>query len=164
MEYPETVYSAVDRAVRRWGDDIDKAVNWLNLSLRRRKDFDDLLDGLLQDACRDLIHDRRHTINVKIRNQNGHYDKRPKVQTGGGAGQRAAESYYDYYIGGSTLGLLQGDELEEIADHEEAIAEGHTFNARLCRKLRKIVSDGKLVKDAVSESRLRKIFRECKKS
>jgi hypothetical protein len=157
MEYPETVYSAVDRAVRKWGDDIDKAVNYLRSSLRKRKDFDDLLDGLLQDACRDLIHDRRHTINVKIRNQNGHYDKRPKVQTGGEAGEKAAESYYDYYIGGSTLGLLQGDELEEIA-------EGHTFNARLCRKLRRIVSDGKLVKDAVSESRLRKIFRECKKS
>jgi hypothetical protein len=163
MEFPESVYNSVDLCARKWGDDIDKGVTALEASLRRRKDFDEIAKGLLRDACRDLIHDRRHAINKQIKNQNGTYDKEPKVATGGRSGNKAAESYYDYYIGGSTLGLLCGEDLEEIAEHEEAIAEGHNFNARLCRKLRALVTDGKCVKEVLSHSRLKKIFQQCKK-
>ena len=71
---------------------------------------------------------------------------------------------YNYRIGGTLLGLVFGKDLLGIAEHERAIAEGHTFNARLAEALNPIVPANKRVKDAVAEKRLQMIFRQIRET
>ncbi len=162
MKFNEDVLKAAAKAAADHPDDIPKAVAQAEKAIRRFPDFDEMIDSLVSQAITDLIYDARHTISKRMRNAAGDYAPDAKVVVGKSAAvQAAARSVYDYCIGGTTLGMLTGEQLRAVADSEEAIANGHLVNVRLARKLASIVPLKKTVREVVKEARLQKIFHEA---
>lgn len=158
-EYPENVLRAAEKSVLKHPNDLDKAIEQCEKSVRRLKTFDSLVDFLIHKALQDLVYEKRHTMNVSMKRAASEYGGLGKVISGHSEGlARAARSVYLYHIGGSTLGALTGDQLEQIATDEQMIADGHLFNANLCLKLQPLVKKGKTVKDCVNEKKLNAIF------
>ena len=108
---------------------------------------------------REYIHGRRHDLNVQMRRVSGDYGGQAKVTAGEAVG-RVAISVYSYMIAGATLGSLKGEDLLSVAESEAATAEGHQFNAKLCKKLQSLVTADKTVRQCVSAVKLKKIFKE----
>lgn len=163
MDFPEAVLALVREAEAKNPNDIDEAVETAAKKIRKLPEFDSLVDAFVTRAVRELIHDARHNETRLIKKEAGSYDAIPKVSSVGDAVNRAAMSVYLYRIAGRTLGDLLGSELEAIAKNENEIAEGHLFNARLMDRLRKMVPEDKRVREAVKESRLNALFKECEK-
>lgn len=143
-------------------DDIESAVQSAVRDVRRLKNFAALIDHVLTVAVRRMIHDVRCHQNRQIRKDNGGYGGPAKVKPGADTSE-IAQSVFLYFINGITLGQIRGEDLEEIAAGESARAEGHEFNARLCRRLRSFVKDGQTVQQVVTESKLKRIFAELQK-
>lgn len=159
MNFPADCITIADKAITKHGDDITAAINLAETQIRKMKEFPELVDSLVRGAVQELVYQRRHVANTAARKAAGAYGQAAKVVTGASeAVQEVARSLYGYYIAGRTLGSVLGSELEEIADSETAVAAGHSFNARLCRKLAQIVPVDKTVREAVSERKLKALF------
>ena len=68
------------------------------------------------------------------------------------------KSLFDYFVSGTTLGRMTGEQLRATAESEATKAEGHQFNATLCSTLAEIVPEGKTVRECVKETGLKTIF------
>ena len=161
MNLPSHVIAIVSAAVERHHNDIPAAVNESEKRIRKLADFPELVDGLVRSAIQDAVYERRHTVNVANKRQAGQYGQPGKVKTGTSQSLGAVKrSVYQYYIAGRTLGTILGGELRDIAANEDATAAGYTFRAQLCRRLADIVPAEKTVREAVTEKKLRTLFRE----
>jgi len=161
MKFTEEVKVIVREANANHPSSAEDATTEALQGVRGLKSYKSLVDALVKHAVQDLIHDGRHDINKGIRKQEGRYSPLPKVQVGSSpAVMRAEVSVYLYRIAGTSLGEVFGKELLGIAVHEENRANGHIFNARLCRHLAEVVPDNKKVKNAVKENQLKAFFSE----
>lgn len=162
-EFPETMVEIIERAARQHSEDITKGVECAKRDIQSLPEYHQLIDTLVTEAIRELIYDVRHRDNVKMRNESGAYSIEPKVQPGKSKDvQETFENLHRYFLAGQTLGEIMGEQLEGIAESEESKANGHLFNARLCRELSRLVPEGKRVKDVVSLKKLGMIFKKLK--
>jgi hypothetical protein len=158
---PSAVITAAEKAADKHGDDIRKAVATALVAIRKMPDYAEFSDALVRSAVQEFVYDARHRANIATRAAGGEYGGPSKVAAGSSAAvSRAAASVYAYFIGGRTLGSIKGEELEAIAESEQAKAEGHGFNATLCETLAPLVPEGKTVKQAIGERKLRGIFQD----
>ena len=163
MIFPKTVHEIVKRIAQEKGDNIDEATKEAEAEIRKLPDFKKIVDKLVTCAVKELIYDARHMINVRIKKELGGYDAAPKVISGkSGSVNRAARSWYNLRIGSSLLGNIMGHELAGLAKAEQARAKGHSFNAKLCSALDKIVPDMRQVREAVTETKLRQLVARLK--
>jgi hypothetical protein len=161
VRMPESVIAAAALAAQEHPDDVARATAEAERAVRELPEFPDLMAGLVTGAVRELVYDARHASNVRTRRQAGRYGTPAKVSPGGSpAVERVYESVYDYFIAGTTLGALRGEELQAVAEKEQGLAEGHLFNAGLCARLSKMVPPGQRVRDAVPERQLRGLFKK----
>jgi hypothetical protein len=131
--------------------------------IRRLPHFRDLLQELVKTAVLDLVHRERSAVNRSLRTQAGQFGQPAKVVVGASqAVCRAYQSYYNYFVGGSMLGMIKGEHLLGLAEQERALAAGHIFNARLLEELGAIVPAGREVQQVVSERRLKNMFERLK--
>lgn len=159
MRYPEFVLEIAKACSEKHETDIDAAVVEAEQLMRTNVDFEDVVGKLISDAIRDLIHDFRHQVDKAIRKEVGFYGQPGKVRVGDSTSvNKAYESLFQYRIGGTVLGMLSGADLDRLELQETAIARGHTFNASLCREVRRRVTDTAVVKDVLSEAQLKAIF------
>lgn len=161
MNAPAVILDVVAAAVGKYPDSVDASVDWAVAKITKLPEYETFIGGLVRTAIRGIIGDYRHTNNNALRNERGDFDTKSKI-TVGETVDAIVRSVYDYFIAGRTLGSLLGKELPEIAANEAAKAEGHMFNSRLCTELKKLVPDDKLVRNAVKESKLRKLFDDLK--
>jgi hypothetical protein len=160
---PEEILKVVAAVVAKHPNSIDDAVDAALSKLAKSPAWESWTANLVYGGLRRIIQDYRHYQNGIIRSANGDYGGPAKV-TAGQAANDVASDVYGYFIGGRTLGTLLGSELDDIGTSEAARAEGHQFNARLCAVLKPLVPDDKAVREAVKESKLRKIFADLQKN
>lgn len=164
MTFPESFLSIVKKMAFRYGTNIEKAVENAETAIRQLPEFGEIQRGLVTEAIRHLIHDARHKANLKMRRESGSHVAPTRVTTGSSTVvKRVAESLFNYRIAGTLLGVLTGEDLPGIIESESNIAEGHTFNANLCRKLLPLVEKDKTVKDSVSQAKLKTLFASASK-
>lgn len=157
MVQSDDINRIISECATRYPQSIDTAVEHAAARVAKLPEYPTLVADLVTTAIRGLIQDYRHTENTRTRAAAGEYGGPAKVTAGDAAG-RVALGVYSYYIAGRTLGLILGKELSDIAQSEAARAEGHQFNAALCERLRPLVKDDQTVKQAVTETKLRKLF------
>ena len=159
MQYREDIVAACKDAANANPNDIDTAVKQAFDKIRRARNYAEFVDQLAYEAVRNCVYDCRHTANVQMRRQNGNYGGPAKVESSKSQSvQSVSASLYAYFIAGRTLGTILGEELPAIADSEDKRAEGHRFNANLCRALAPLVSDGKTVQQCVKQRKLKQIW------
>jgi hypothetical protein len=163
---PETLLQMVQESVDAHPDDIEDALNVLVNKWGRHPARRTWAEELETRALRELIHGYRHQTMVRLRRLHGVYGTPAKVSMSTGAANRVAEMMLldSYSINGHVLGNILGDDLARIAEGEQEKADGCAFNANLCRALSRMVPKQKLVRDAVSEKRLRKLFADLGKT
>ena len=159
---PEQLLDMVRQAVQAHPNDIEDSLNYLVNVWGRCPARRTWAEELETRALRSMIHDCRHQLMVQMRRAHGAYGQAAKVGLSTGAANRIAEAMLldSYSINGYILGNIPGEELESLARGEQAKAEGCAFNARLCSKLSSLVPKGKLVRDVVTEKKLRKLFQD----
>lgn len=160
-DFAESLEQIISDVVGKHPSDIDAAVEECDRRVKRLADYADFTDGLVKQALRHQICDFRHKANTAQKKAAGSYGTQARVSTGCSdavADAAAEKSLYDYFIGGTVLGELTGEQLPEIADSEQTRADGHAFNAALCRDLAPLVAANKTVRQAVREGRLRTIW------
>lgn len=167
MEFNEGVLTIIAEAAAKFPMDISKGAKWAEERIRKLEDFDEIVDELLRKGILELIYDHRHASNVATKRQAKYYDKEQKVETmGSEAVGRAISEYkscYDYCIAGKVLGMLKGEEIPDLMNREKELSNGHLFNFRLLGWLNTVVKPKQMVKDAVSETRLRATFAKLSK-
>lgn len=156
---PESVLAIASKEAMSHKDDIDKATLRSLVKIKKLVDYEAFVHLLIEMAVRELIHNMRHRENVRMRKDRGEYGGKAKVVPGE-ATAKIVRAVYDYMIAGITLGSVLGEDLQGIADAEAAKADGHSFNANLCRKLHPLVGKGKMVRECVKEAKLQKMFDE----
>lgn len=162
MDIPENVLRIVEEAAGKHPADIPKAVERAEKGIRGLAEFDELVSMLVRNTVQELVYDARHRANTRMRREAGDYGGPAKVVSGDSASLgRVCESVYSYRIAGTVLGLVKGADLQAIAEGERSVASGHLFNVRLCLKLQELVPADKRVQDAVTEKRLRGLFKGC---
>lgn len=164
MIYPKWVLEITKKFALKHGSDIELAVRSALEAAKERPEFKDLVETLVYNAVRELIYQARHESTVQAKNNAGFYGQPAKVKLGDSEviNQMYGDLYDNFYIAGTQLGLLKGEQLEGIATSEANIAQGHRFNSLLCLELRKLVPNGKSVKDAVPLKKLQGVFRKVK--
>jgi hypothetical protein len=161
MKFPEEVKNIVREANTDNPSVIDDATEQALKKVLRLKTYDDLVDMLVEHAVHDLICDDRHNINTRIKHQTGEYYQTPKTVVGNSdAVTRVEASVYHYRIAGTSLGNVLGKDLLDIASNEDGKAEGHVFNSTLLRRLVRLVPKNKMVKNAITQKKLKAIFAE----
>lgn len=162
MQFPEQVLDIVREETEANGSDIAQAAKNAVVRVSTLPDYKAIVENLIYQAIRDLVYDTRHALNVRMKRESGYYDSRTmKVNSGSAEGvQEACRSVYSYYVGGTMLGDITGEQLEGLASHEDEIAKGHEFNARLLRWLSdQGVTGVKKVREVVPEKKLQLNFR-----
>ena len=165
MKFPEEVRSVIRDADAGNPSDLEQAVDEAERKIRSLMSFDSLVSDLVRSAIQGLIYDMRHAANGKIRYESGNYKQDTKTVVGtSDAVMRAESSVYQYRIAGTSLGQLLGKDLIDLATGEENRAEGYIFNARLLRRLSDVVPQNKMVKNAITQKKLKAIFFELQTS
>lgn len=159
MEFPESVLAVVAKAVEQHPNDISAAVAAAEQEVLGLDEFEEFSGLLIHHTLQGLVYDARHMLNRRIKNDAGLYGAAPKVSGMSERVNAIHASVYAYCIGGMTLGEVKGEELEGLAASEAEIAAGHAFNVRLCTELARLVPEGKAVKQAMTEKKLRALFR-----
>ena len=160
MEYTVSVLEAVKKAVKKYPNDVAKSIELAIKNVRKLSEYKALVNNLVDGAIQDIVYDTRHQENKQIKSAAGLYGAPAKIVIGNSkAVQESARSVYDMFINGTTLGVVLGVDLETIAFNEQNIADGYSFNAAVCRRLSGMVPADKMVKEAVSEKKLRAIFK-----
>jgi hypothetical protein len=158
--FPPSVRAAVKAATAAHPDARDQKVAAIR-AVRALPEYPDLVDALVDEAIGDMVQAERHVNNEKIRREAGVYGGPAKTLGLGRYVEAAARDLLStYYIAGTVLGHMLGEQLIPMAESEEAAAEGHLFNARLGRTLRPLVPDGVRVGMVVSNRRMRRIFKQ----
>jgi len=160
MDFPKNVVSIIEQANANNPNDIVTAVNDAVARVKRLPEYPDLVDKLVHNSIQELLYDARHRINVQIKRDSGYYGGPAKVSHYSESINRVCASVYAYQIARRQLGKIQGNELNGIAANEDRMADGHKFNADLCRWLAELVPADKLVEQAVSERKLKAKFRK----
>jgi hypothetical protein len=142
-EVMEKVSEVLADAARKHAGNVTKAVSTAEEAAKKIKGFRDIVPELIRHALQERIYDIRHQENQDQR-----------------AANFTEASPYNYCLGGTILGRLKAEQLEELAANEEIAATGHAFNARLCRALKERLAAGKTVKQAMNETALQKIMDE----
>jgi len=158
VKFSEDVLEIVGRAVEKYPNDVDRSVKYAEPLIRDLPEFESIMNQLITQAIRELIHNHRHTQNTAMRKETGDCHSKPKVNNASETIRKIERDYYNYYIGGKTLGMIRGSELKDIAASEREIAGGHIFNAELCEALQPLVGDSQMVQSAVSKSKLKEIW------
>lgn len=162
--FPEEVLNAVKAASKKHPGDISQAIDMAVKTITKLPNYSEFVNSLVHRAIQELVYQQRHIENTNTKKNNGSYGGTPKVNAGEShTVGKVFESVFNYKIAGTILGMVKGEDLEGIASEEEAIANGHLFNSRLCKKLSSLVPKGKMVKEAVSEKKLQSLFREIQK-
>lgn len=162
-KFDEALLSEVAKAARKHRDDIDHAVQCAERAASKLPGWKDWISDLAKSKLRDLIHGVRHSDNTTMRRDAGMFGGPAKVDLSTGAANRiAGESWFNYFIGGMSLGQVLGSDLKAIAEGERERAEGCIFNARLCEQLAPLVPAEKRVSEAVRESQIKKIVKGLK--
>lgn len=159
-EYPESVAKIVSNAVSRYRDDCERATEFAKARICLLPEYQELVDGMITDAVRHLVNDKRHNLNVAINRAAGAYSK-PTEQadvTALNAAASASVNYFNYFIAGRTLGDLSGAELPELADIEHEKGIGCFRNESILRALAPLVKGDKTVREAVKPKQLEAIF------
>lgn len=165
VQFPAEILEIIRKSADKHKTDIPAATSEAERKIRARPDFGSVVDTLVRAAIQEQVYVARHRITSRIKYETGQYGGPPKVIAGESVGgRRAAISCYEHRIAGTILGLVLGENLMDIADSEDAIGNGHLFNARLAMALRPLVPDGKYVKDAVPEKKLRVIMENLRTS
>jgi hypothetical protein len=159
-DIPAPILDAVRRAILQHPDDLNAMVECAIREAKETTEYKGYRESLAARAIRGLVYDERHRANVSIRRAAGGYGGPAKVNR---AESLSVQSVYAYSIAGRSLGQLYGRDLPNIIESEASIADGHLFNVRLCKRLKELVGDEQQVQEAVKESRLRRIFKECEK-
>jgi hypothetical protein len=159
--FPDSILQIAKEAAQRHGDDVGSAVDEALGLIKATPEYESIIDKMVRVAVADMVYKARHDSNKIIKKKAGEYGTEQKVKSGSTkAIQESYGSVYNYYLGGRTLGNLMGSDLDKIAKAEEAVAEGHMFNVRLCRRLSALVPKDKLVREVVGEKKLRVLFQE----
>jgi hypothetical protein len=161
MEIPSNVIAIARDAAEKHGDDIRAAVVEAEQRIRKLAEFADFENALITNAIQEMVYDARHRWSGQLKKSSGGYNTTQNVIPGKTESFAAVtRSLYTYCIGGQMLGSVLGASLTKIASSESAVAAGHVFNARLCRRLAGMVPEDKTVKQVVSERKLKAIFAE----
>ena len=137
----DQVQAVLAEVARKYAGNVGKAVETAESEVRKIKGFRDIAPQFIRHALQERIYDLRHEDNTKQRQS-----------------QFTEGSPYNYCLGGTVLARLKGEQLEELAASEEDAAKGHAFNARVCKALLAKVSNGKTVKQVLSEEQLQRIM------
>jgi len=142
-------------------NDIDAAVKcWLK-KVVKVKGFDGWCMELVEDAGRHMMHDIRHSRNVRTKKAAGEYGKVPKVRLSKAVGEVHLKRYFDYAMNGTRLGDILFSELPGIAAEQRGKAKGFTFNAKLCDAIFKRAPKSNkevTIQSKLNHSTLEKIF------
>ena len=164
VKFPAEVLAIIKKAASRYPSDIVKATDDAENKIRALPDFDEIVHILIRAAIQEQVYEARHAVTRQIKYETGQYGGPAKVVSGESEGvKRAAISCYQFRIGSTILGLVLGEELLVLAAAENAIGNGHLYNAELLTKLKPLVPEGKRVQDAVSEKKLRAIMESIRK-
>jgi hypothetical protein len=117
---------------------------------------------LLEVSLRAISNDYRHHQTENIKRAAGVYGGGAKVVIGPAVAE-VCGSIYDMFIGGKTLGSLQGCELGPLQQQEEQLRDGHDANVRFLKKLKPLVPASKTVREAVTEGKLWALLRASKR-
>ena len=160
MEYPEVLTEIIKECAAANPSDIDKAVDTAFTRWRKCDEYAEWTESMIRGQLRNMIHDSRHASNVQILRDLKGYGGPSKVGLGSGIVNRvAAMSVLDSYcINGMALGDIMGSELKAIASDQQEKANGYSRNARLCLMLAPLVPEDKRVRDAVTETKVRKLI------
>lgn len=161
MNFPEWFLEAVRQSAEKYPNDIEKATNRAEGIIRRHEEFSGLVDELVRETILHKVYDSRHSINRTIRQANGQYGGPAPIADLSPSVIAASTSLYLFNIASKSLGELTGAELPAIAKAERAKAAGFRANARLCELLAPLVPKEKTVRQAVSEKKLRELFRKA---
>jgi hypothetical protein len=159
---PEQLLKMVEEAVEAHPEDIEDALNVLVNQWARHPARRTWAEELETRALREMIHRYRHKVMTQLRRMHGAYGTPAKVTLSTGASARASELMIldSYSINGHVLGSILGEDLLKLAEGEDEKSAGCAFNANLCRALARKVPKNRLVRDAVSEKVVRRIFAE----
>lgn len=152
---------AATAAATSYPNDVNAATTAALARIKKLPNYAEVVEELLRDAVQELIYDIRHRKNVQLKKQEAAYGGPSKVPSRSPAVRRVHQSLYEYHIAGRTLGDIRGAELETIADHESKTADGHRWNAWLCRELARTVPDDKTVRESVSKKKLQALFKRA---
>ncbi len=164
MNDPESVLELVQRNVEKFPDDIPAAVSATEKGIRKLPEYKTLEELFLYNYAQNLVYTARHRICTQMKRNVNHYGKPAKVGLTEEV-EKVYRSIYLYFIGGTILGEIKGNDIPNLAANERAIAAGHTFHAELLEWLgdQGVVGD-KRVKDVVPERKLKlnfdRIYRE----
>ena len=163
MEFPHELMEIVNEEVRLHQDSVLVAIERAESRIRKMPNFKDWIESFIHQAIADLVYDCRSKYKHEQKKDAGRYVAAPGVSAQPSkAVSGALQSAYDMLISKTVLGNIYGKELPEIADGEAARADGHMFNARLCRRLIPMVPAEKMVREAGKEQKLRKIIYEIR--
>ncbi len=155
MHWPTWVKSAVSAAVDKSPSNPLAAAENALRQMRENRGFPVLVEDFLLSSVLNLVHQERHHKNGDLKEEtNG----REPVKRGE-ATEEVYRDIYAYHVAGKILGDVQGAELEPLAQAEEAVAAGHQFKADLLRELSTMVGPEQTVREAVSERKLRALFK-----
>ena len=137
-EFPDDVQEAVQNAISR---------------AKKHPEYTDYVDLLAELAIQEYVYRARTQANYDQKRGDGSYAAPQKVHSG------TSSSVNDVHLGvlamriaGTTLGALTIDRLEEIADSERQIANGHDYNARLLDAFR-VKADAKIKRNSKLKDR-----------
>lgn len=158
--YPLEVLAIARECMNESKEDIGQAVASAKALIQELECYPALVDRMVTEAIRELIYNLRHQENVKIKRQDGSFHTTNKTRIWESSHVKEVyKSAYNYMIGGRTLSLLLGEEIETLAEGEKNRADGHLFNYRLLKTLQPLIPEGRRVKEVLSEQRLMTIFK-----
>ncbi len=164
MEFPQTVIDAVNKAIKKHPESVEDAVDCAERSIRSLDDFEGLVATLIRSCVQDLVYDARHRSNVRERQLGGDYGQQAKVSVGeSGSVNDAYASMFRYFVGGTIIAKVSGADLDGLIESEMERSQGHLFNARLCRLLRKKTPDEKRVEEVLTDRQFARIFKLAEK-
>jgi hypothetical protein len=154
----ECIREAIRKAVGRHRE-VDAQILAAQRAVRGLPEFESYRESLVDDAIQREVYEVRSEENRAIRRSNPETQSFPKVKVGESRTVRDAYAHlYEMNVIGKQLGDLTGEELEPAAAQDEEAANGRLARARLFRSLRKVVADGKKVRDAVSGKKLERLY------
>jgi hypothetical protein len=163
MRFTKQVLEIARSAVQKHSN-VKKATDVAEREIRALPNFQSLVNSLVRSAVQGLVYEFRHSANVSLKKQNGRYGGKATVVVGKSTRLRAVyQSIYDLRIAGTLLGLIYGRDLPDVASQERTTGNGHLANAELVEALIPLVPPGSRVRDAVSTTKLKKLFQQVQK-
>lgn len=162
METPKAITAVINGVVGKYPGNLARQKKTAKASIRRLPEYDDYVEGLVDQAVELLVYNCRHISNCAQKRSCGEYGQAARVLVAGSDSVRKAHSMYNYNIAGRTLGMLLGEELDALAETQFAAGNGCHVNARLLWGLAEIVPASKRVMDVVGEGKLNHLLKSAK--